>query len=55
MRNRDYFTRPIQSGGRTAHDYGHNRIERSTQAGSDMPWWIGLAVLAAGIVWQLVR
>lgn len=54
MNNRDYFSRPIQSGGRTAHDYGHNRIHAEPR-GTDRWWWVGLAVLAVFLVAQVLR
>lgn len=39
MANRDYFTRPTQAGGRTAHDYGHTKLGYP-EPGSEIPWWV---------------
>lgn len=55
MKNRDYFTRPKQAGGRTAHDYGNTRL--SYDAPGDGPWWLyPLAGLAFGalFVWGIL-
>ena len=55
MNNRDYFTRPIQSGGRTAHDYGHNRITSDDEPRGDRFWWWLVIAVAIGIVMQVIR
>lgn len=54
MDNRDYFTRPTQSGGRTVHDYGHTKLGPQ-EPPVDMPWWaaaLGGALFAAAIILQ---
>lgn len=51
MKNRDYFTRPTQAGGRTAHDYGHTRLQPDTPEATPM-WALGL--IGAGIALMLV-
>lgn len=54
MRNRDYFTRPIQGGGRSSHDYGHTRFAPVDRSG-DRWWIVGLAaVVAVGFVGAMV-
>lgn len=54
MRNRDYFTRPIQGGGRSSHDYGHTRFAPVDRSGDR--WWIVglLLVVTAGFLWRIV-
>lgn len=49
--NRDYFTRPIQSGGRSSHDYGHTRL---TSDRSDRWWYVGLALAVLYFLWRYV-
>ena len=48
MRNRDYYSRPIQSGGRSAHDYGRTTLTPDQAPRSDRVW-IALIVLA--VLW----
>lgn len=51
MKNRDYFTRPIQAGGRTAHDYGHTKLGYP-EAGHELRWWHYVAMFAL-FMWML--
>lgn len=41
MKNRDYFTRPRQSGGRTSHDYGHTHLRHDHPETTPM-WVLGV-------------
>lgn len=52
--NRDYFTRPIQSGGRSSSDYGRTRLTVD-RSGSNRLWWIGIALVALYFVVQMAR
>jgi hypothetical protein len=54
MKNRDYFTKPIQSGGRSSSDYGRTRLAVD-RAGSNRLWWAGIAMVVLYFVWQVTR
>lgn len=57
MANRDYFKKPIQSGGRSAHDYGHTRLGEPVRApGAEIPGWVwggSAAAFVGGILYLL--
>ncbi len=38
MKNRDYFAKPIQAGGRTAHDYGNTHLGYP-ECGAELKGW----------------
>ena len=54
MNNRDYFTKPIQSGGRSSSDYGRTRltVDRSAR---DRLWYAGLLLVMLYFVVQYIR
>lgn len=49
MQNRDWYQRPMQNGGRTAHDYGHTHLPHDESFASR--WGLPLTVLAAIVLW----
>ena len=54
MKNRDYFTKPIQSGGRSSSDYGRTRLNVDRSAG-DRLWYAGILLVMLYFVVQVAR
>ena len=55
MMNRDYFTRPTQAGGRSAHDYGHTHLGEpavKNDPGARFCFWFGAAMVTVMIIGQ---
>lgn len=57
MANRDYFTKPIQGGGRESYDYGRTRLHRERPPRD--PWMkptlFFVAAVALYFIWQFLR
>lgn len=56
MRNRNYFERPIQSGGRCSYDYGHTVLHRNRRRNRlGWPLWLCVTIVTLYFVWQFTR
>lgn len=58
--NRDYFTKPIQAGGRSAFNYGNTRLDAREQWRSDrwlVPLIVGLflALMMTGVALGVLK
>jgi hypothetical protein len=52
--NRDYFTKPVQSGSRSSNDYGRTRIGVSRERISRL-WCAGILLIVLYFVVQFAR
>lgn len=54
MKNRDYFTKPIQSGCRSSSDYGRTRLTVD-RGGSNRLWWALVLLIVIYFAVQVAR
>jgi hypothetical protein len=53
--NRDYFTTPIQGGGRDAYHYGHTSLSSNkVEPKGNKYFWIGLFLLTIIVIYHMV-
>jgi hypothetical protein len=55
MSNRNYFTRPMQAGGRNDPGYGRTQIGQGNNRRIGWPWWLFAAAIVAYFGWQFIR
>lgn len=54
MKNRDYFTKPIQANGRSSSDYGRTRLNVDRSGNSRLWWALALTIVIYFVV-QVAR
>jgi hypothetical protein len=52
--NRDYFTKPVQSGSRSGSDYGRTRLN-VRRSGGDRMWYVIILIVVIYFAVQVAR